>query len=103
MLKNQKNKVLFSKKDRGFLCDTGSSCFEWIVEHEQTTYKEDDGQEKTSDWWEVYLSFSDSYRTISIFNCMHEDDLKTKLAVAKTVRKSLDNFINALEEAVKSE
>lgn len=102
MLKNQNNKVLFSKKDRGFLCDTGSSCFEWIVEHEQTTF-EDNGETKTSDWWEAYLSFSDSYRTVGIFNCMHEDDLKTKLAVAKKVRKSLDNFIDALEEATKSE
>jgi len=96
-----KSKILFSKKDRGFLYETGSSCFEWIVEHEETTYN-DDGETKTSSWWEAYLSFSDSYRTVSIFNCMHEDDLKDKLKVAKKVRKSLDSFINALEEAVKN-
>lgn len=101
MLKNKKDKILFSKKDRGFLSDTGSSCFEWIVEHEQTTY-EDDGETKTSDWWEAYLSFSDSYRTVGIFNCMREDDLKDKLEMAKIVRKSMDDFIQALEEAVKS-
>lgn len=80
--------------------ETGSSCFEWIVEHEQTTY-EDDGKTKTSDWWEAVLSFSDSYRTISIFNCMHEQDLTDKLVVAKNVRKSMDDFIQALEEAAK--
>lgn len=100
-MKNKKDNILFSKKDRGFLCDTGSSCFEWIVEHEETTY-EVDGETKTSDWWEAYLSFSDSYRTVSIFNCMREDDLKDKLKMAKTVRKSMDDFIKALEEAVKS-
>lgn len=99
MLKNKKNEILFSKKDRGFLYDTGSSCFEWIVEHERTTY-EDGDETKTSEWWEAYLSFSDSYRTVGIFNCMHEDDLKDKLAVAKKVHKSMSDFISALEEAV---
>ena len=33
-LQDRVNKVLFSKKDRGFLSDTGSSCFEWLVEEE---------------------------------------------------------------------
>lgn len=101
MLKNKKDKILFSKKDRGFLCDTGSGCFEWIVEHEQTTY-EVDGETKTSDYWEAYISFSDSYRTVGIFNCMREDDLKDTLKMAKTVRKSLDGFIQAVEEAVQN-
>ena len=102
MLQNKTIKILFSKKDRGFLCDTGSSCFEWIVEHEQTTY-DDDGESKTSDWWEAYLSFSNSYRTVDIFNCMHESDLADKLAMAKVVHKSMGDFIDALEGAVKNQ
>jgi len=66
-LKNKTTKILFERKDRGFLSDTGSSCFEWMVEHEECTY--DDGDEpKTSDWWEAYLTFSDGVRIVHLFD-----------------------------------
>lgn len=102
MLQNKTSKVLFDKKDRGFLGDTGSSCFEWIVEHEQTTY-EDDGETKTSDWWEAHLTFSDGVRTVHLFDVMCETSIEDNLKSAKTVRKSMDDFIQALEEAVKNQ
>ena len=102
MLKNKKDKILFSKKDRGFLYDTGSICFEWMVEHEVCTY-EDDGESKTSDWWEAYLTFSDGVRTVRLFDITCETSTEDNLKSAKTVRKSMNDFFQALEEAVKNQ
>jgi len=100
-LQDRVNKVLFSKKDRGFLSDTGSSCFEWLVEREECTYK-DDGEPKASDWWETHLTFSDGVRTVHLFDVMCEASIEDNLKSAKAVRKSMDDFVQALEEAVKS-
>ncbi|KKM18600.1 hypothetical protein LCGC14_1664050 [marine sediment metagenome] len=102
MLQDKTNKILSSKKDRGFLSDKGSSCFEWMVEHEKCTYK-NDGEPKTSDWWEVYLTFSDGVRTVHLFDTACEASIKDNLKSAKTVRKSMDDFIQALEEAAKNQ
>lgn len=102
MLKNKIDKILFSKKDRGFLSDTGSSCFEWIVEHEECTYK-DDGDFKASDWWQAHLTFSDGVRTVHLFDVACEASIADNLKSAKVVRKSMDAFIQALEEAAKNQ
>jgi len=102
MLKNKTHKILFSKKDRGFLSDIGSSCFEWMVEHEEYTH-EDGGESKVSDWWEAYLTFSDGVRTVHLFDVAREASIEDNLKSAKAVRKSMDDFIQALEEAAKNQ
>ncbi len=73
-----------------------------MVEHEECTY-ETDSEVKTDDWWEAYLTFSDGVRTVQLFGAGCETSIENNLKSAKTVRKSMDDFIHALEEAVKNQ
>lgn len=98
----KKTEPIFEKKDRGFLSDTGIQCFEWLVLHEKDDF-EKDGKIKTHDWWESCLSFSDGAQTVQLFNGYCIKELKEQLQAAKTVRKSMDDFINALEEVAQNE
>lgn len=97
-----KTEPIFEKKGRGFLSNTGTECFEWLVLHEKDEY-EKDGKKKTHDWHEAFLSFSDGTQTVHLFNGYCTKELNDQLQAAKTVRKSIDDFISALEEVTKDD